>query len=111
MVVGGFGPWATALNVISVSGTRGGDGWIVIGAAAVAGGVLFASPRGAGPVLAILAGIGGIFVGVVDLNDISSRSAAVEPAWGIYAVLVGSATLVIAGIVLLATQGKGSGPR
>jgi hypothetical protein len=38
MVVGGVGTWATALGIVSVSGTRG-DGWIVAGAAV---GALFA---------------------------------------------------------------------
>ena len=28
MIIGGFGPWATALGFVSVSGTHG-DGWIV----------------------------------------------------------------------------------
>src|SRR4051794_32074015 len=40
MIIGGFGPWATAFGVVDVSGTKG-DGWIVIGAAAFAGFVVF----------------------------------------------------------------------
>jgi hypothetical protein len=111
MVIGGFGPWATAFNVIDVSGTRG-DGWIVIGAAAIAAGLLWVSPRGAGPILAVLAGVGGLIVGVIDFNDIASRSALVHPAWGIYAVIAGSGALGIASVAMLVSQGPmGSGGR
>jgi hypothetical protein len=99
MIVGGLGPWATALRLVDVSGTKG-DGWIVIGAAVVAGGVLFASPRDAGPVVALLAGIGGAIVAVVDLNDVNSRGGIVQPGWGLYMVLLSSATLAIASLVL-----------
>jgi len=35
MVIGGFGTWATALGIVSIPGTRGEDGWFVIGAAVV----------------------------------------------------------------------------
>jgi Protein of unknown function (DUF2510) len=100
MVLGGLGPWATALRVVDVSGTNG-DGWLVIGAAVVAAGVLFASPRDAGPIVALLAAIGGAIVGFVDLSDINSRGALVQPAWGIYMVLLSSGTLFVASLILL----------
>jgi hypothetical protein len=101
MIVGAIGPWGTALRVVDVSGTQGGDGWLVIGAALVAAVVLFASPRDAGPVVALLAGIGGAIVGFADLSDINSRGAFIRPAWGIYMVLLSSATLFVASLVLL----------
>jgi hypothetical protein len=101
MIVGGLGPWATALSVIDVSGTHG-DGWLVIGAGVLAAAILLTSPSDAGPIVGILAAIGGLLVGVIDLNDIQSRSALVEPAWGIYAVLAGSIALGVASVALLA---------
>ena len=100
MILGGLGPWATALRLVDVSGTEG-DGWIVIGAAVVAGGVLFASPRDAGPVVGLLAGIGGAIVAVVDLNDVNSHGRLIQPGWGVYMALLSSATLFIASLVLL----------
>jgi hypothetical protein len=101
LIVGGIGPWATALRVVEVSGTRGGDGWLVVGAGLVAIVVLFASPNDAGPVVGLLGGIGGAIVGIVDLSDIQSRGALVEPAWGIYVVLIGAAALFVASLVLI----------
>jgi hypothetical protein len=110
MVIGGFGPWATAFSVVEVSGTRG-DGWIVIGGAVIAAALLWFSPRGAGPILALLAGIGGVVVGAIDLNDIASKSALVHPAWGIYAVIAGSGALAIASVALLVSQGPTAAAR
>jgi hypothetical protein len=101
MILGSLGPWGTALRVVDVSGTDGGDGWLVIGAALVAVVVLFASPRDAGPVVALIAGIGGEIVGFVDLADVESRGALVTAGWGLYVVLLSSAALVIAGLVLI----------
>src|SRR4051812_7560182 len=105
MVVGALGPRATAtvLQVVEVNGTQG-DGWLVIGAALVAAIVLFASPRDAGPVVALLAGVGGEIVGFVDLADVEARGALVAPAWGLYLVLASSAGLVIASLVLIAQR-------
>jgi Protein of unknown function (DUF2510) len=100
MVVGGLGPWATALRVVDVAGTHG-DGWLVIGAGLVAAIVLFVSPGDAGPVVALLAAIGGAIVAIVDLSDIQSRGALIEPAWGLYAVLLSAVALFAASLVLL----------
>jgi hypothetical protein len=100
MTLGGLGPWATEYRVIDVNGTKG-DGWLVIGAAVVAVAALFASPRGAGPIVALLAGIGGAIVGVADLSDINSHGAFIHPAWGIYMVLLSGGTQFVASLVLL----------
>jgi hypothetical protein len=103
-VVGGFGPWATALNVIDVSGTKG-DGWF-----AIVGGLLGAlvvwRGRSAGPILAMLLGAIIAAVGLIDFNDIQSRGALVHAAWGIYAVIAGGATLSASGLALLVTKNR-----
>lgn len=102
-VIGGLGPWATVLRVAEVSGTRGGDGWLVVGAGLVAAFVLVVAPK-AGPVVALVAAVGAAFVGVVDLNNIDSRGAFVQPAWGIYIVLVGSMGLLAASLALIRSK-------
>jgi hypothetical protein len=110
MVVGGFGPWATALNLISVPGTRG-DGWIVIGAAAVSAGALWSYARGGRSVLvwSVIAGLAGLGIGLIDLDDIQSRSTRsffgeqvqlIQPAWGIYMVIIASAGVVLFSLLL-----------
>ena len=99
-IIGGLGPWATVLRVAEVSGTRGGAGWLVVGAGVVALFLLFVAPR-TGPVVALVAAVGATFVGIVDLNNIESRGAFVQPAWGIYIVLVGGVGLLAASLALL----------
>jgi Protein of unknown function (DUF2510) len=103
MIVGGVGPWATALRVVDVSGTHG-DGWIVIGAGLIAIAALFTARQKGGAVVALLAALAGVATGAVDLNEIQSRGALVQPGWGIYAVIAGSVTLGIAGLALLARR-------
>src|SRR5215208_6190574 len=60
MIIGGFGPWATALGFVSVNGTHG-DGWLVIaaGGAAHAGLWRYAKKRGDGA-LKFSAAAGGV---------------------------------------------------
>lgn len=41
MVVGALGPWARVLGLFSVSGTDAETGWIVVGAAALAAGLVY----------------------------------------------------------------------
>jgi hypothetical protein len=102
MAVGAIGPWATALGVVDVSGTNGGDGWVVIVVAGVAVLGLFVSALRPAAIIALITALIGGAVGVVDLNDIESRGAAVQAAWGIYAVLAGSLVLLSAGLAQLA---------
>lgn len=101
MVVGGLGPWATAFRTINVSGTSGGDGWLVVAAGAIAAAVLLMSRGRAGGVIGLLAALAGGAVGAVDLSDIQSRSVLVQPGWGIYVVIAGSVALGIASLTLL----------
>lgn len=113
MVIGAFGPWVTALGgAVSVNGTSGGrDGWLLLGAALIAGAFLLTYfTRGITSRLtgtAVFAVLGGL-VCVVDLVDISNRYANVlgtnvqvaDPGWGIYLGLAGSAALAVAAVVL-----------
>src|SRR4051794_29525134 len=68
VIIGGFGPWVTALNAIDVSGTRG-DGWIAIAVGALTLVALFptARSRGSGAgLIAVIAGLIGAAIGGVD---------------------------------------------
>ena len=48
MVVGALGPWATVFGS-SVSGTDGSnDGWLVVAAAAIGGGLYYGATQGCG---------------------------------------------------------------
>ena len=109
MVIGGFGPWATALGFISVAGTHG-DGWFVILAGAAGGGLLAHAALAAAAqwkaiVAAILGGVGAVTT-LIDLTDLSGNSVdffgqdvnVVSPAWGIYLALVASLAMIAAGV-------------
>jgi hypothetical protein len=63
--------------------------------------VLFVAPRVGAGIVALLAGLIGAAVGLIDLSDIESRGALVQAAWGIYAVVAGSVVLFAAGLALL----------
>jgi hypothetical protein len=111
MVVGAFGPWARVLGFITVHGTDGGaDGWLVIGAAALAAVMLFLHTRAPARwqlVVSLLAGLAGASIAGYDIIDISSvasgpfGSAIIETGWGIYVALIGSLSLAAASIVLM----------
>lgn len=117
MVVGGLGTWATALGIVSVSGTRG-DGWIVVGAAV---GALFAlwgyamRPRVWIGLAAALFGTGGAVASAIDLHKLAGIGTSsffgtqvqlVHPAWGIYLAL--GASVVLAGLAIgLVALGRG----
>jgi hypothetical protein len=115
LIVGGFGPWATALNIVSISGTHG-DGWIAIGIAVFAIVMLWlhASRGTRGPVIwVVLAGIAGAILGFVDRANIASKGSGdllgehvtlVRPAWGIYMVIVASLALAATGWALFRTS-------
>ena len=111
MVVGGFGPWASALGV-TISGTDGGDGWFLIIPGLLALGLLFVQASRAGSrwpmILTILLGALGALVAIVDLNDINnlgSESAllddVVDTGWALYLSLIASLSLILAAIATL----------
>jgi hypothetical protein len=110
MIIGGFGPWATALGFVSVNGTQG-DGWLVIVAGAAGLLTLWAEARsrqGGLLVAAGLAGAGGAAVAIYHLARIESAQGEifgenvdlVDPAWGLYVSMLAGAALVIVAFVL-----------
>jgi hypothetical protein len=115
MIVGGLGTWATALAVISISGTRG-DGWIAVAAAAASLCALWAwamRPRAWLMIAAALFGAGSAVAVGIDLHKIAGIGSTsffgkqvqlVHPAWGIYLAM--GASVALAGFAL-ATAGLG----
>lgn len=108
LVVGGFGPWATAFGVVSIDGTRG-DGWIVIaaGAAAVALTGIWLRGRRRWWVLGLVwvcAAVAGATAGydlhearaASDQDFFGERVSLVQPAWGLYLSLGAAALLNLA---------------
>jgi len=111
MVVGGFGPWATALGV-SISGTDGGDGWFLIIPGLLILGLLFvqtARPRARWPmILAMLLAAIGALVAIVDLNDINNLGAqdalfddVIDTGWALYLSLIASLSVILSAIATL----------
>ena len=61
MIIGTLGTWATALGIVSISGTRG-DGWLVVAAAVVGLAALWSRvlrESAGSAVLAMLCGVAG----------------------------------------------------
>jgi hypothetical protein len=111
MVIGAVGPWAKVLNLITINGTDGGrDGWIIVGAAAFAAILLLVYAwrrRRWLLVFPVLAGLAGAATAAYDIVDIGRRFSAsngggelVSVGWGIYVALIGSISLVAAGVAL-----------
>jgi hypothetical protein len=112
MAVGAFGPWVT-VEGLTIHGTDDGrDGWVVVGAAAVAGLALvffLRFPRGWLAVITLLAALAGVGTTAYDIQDINGFASGsllfaevdVSAEWGIYVALVGSISLALASIGLL----------
>ena len=107
MVIGSFGPWAKVLGLVTVNGTDdGGDGWVVIGAAAVGAlAMVLWSMRGRRwLILAVLAGGAGLATTIYDRVDLEGTTngvdigSLVDASWGIYVAMIGSASLAVAAI-------------
>lgn len=96
MIVGGsFGPWKTALGIISVSGTSGnGDGLISLVCGLVAAGLVMAGRRA---FAAIAAGIA-LLVGIVDLvtvlHQVSGSDGLASLGWGLPVLILGAVLVV-----------------
>jgi hypothetical protein len=104
MVIGALGPWATAF-LTTINGTDGGgDGWIVIGAAAFAAVLLLVHLRARRRwplVLTLLAGCLGALTAGYDIHDINKSLWVTKPEWGIYDALAGSVSLALASLALM----------
>lgn len=110
MIIGGFGPWATAFGALSVAGTNG-DGWFLIVGGLAAGALLLShasKPCGWKSIVMTIIGLICVIVTVVDLTNISSVAGTsdglVSPAWGIYVCLLSSVGLLAAGIYTIAKR-------
>jgi hypothetical protein len=109
MVLGAFGPWVKAFGM-SASGTDGSnDGWLVVGAAVIGGG-LFALARNSkrlSGLVAILGGVLGVAVTLYDRHHVQSViqdggalvQGLVQIGWGLNLALAASVSLAVAGIV------------
>jgi hypothetical protein len=109
MVVGGFGPWARVLGIVSVSGTDG-DGWFLVPGGVLAGALLARQVTKGGTwpaALMLLIGLACAVVAFVDLNDIAGVAdektfgSIVDPGWGLYASLVSSVALAVGAALTL----------
>ena len=110
MLIGAFGPWVKALT-ISASGTDGSnDGWIVVGAAVIGGGLflLTRSAKIAG-LWTLVGGLAGAATAIHDRNQISHMissdgglaQALVQVGWGLNLAMIASLSLAVAGIAWL----------
>jgi hypothetical protein len=111
MIIGGLGPWATQFNYISISGTSM-HGWRAVlvalwGLAMLA--LYHVSGRRVALILAAVAGALGAMQAIAGLDTISSGGAVnvlgvqyryMNPAWGLYLLLIGSLTLLACASVL-----------
>jgi hypothetical protein len=121
MVVGGFGPWAEVLDVLTVSGTEG-DGWfLIVGGIAAACLVIIRHVTESRArwflIVSLVLAVICVLVTIVDLADIEGMASgeaalfdeAVSASWGIYVALIASLSLLAAMIVSL-VQSRGGAP-
>jgi len=110
MVVGAFGPWASVADLVTVHGTDGAsDGWIVVGAAAVAviAMLFYRRQRRWLLVLPLLAGIAGAATTAYDISNANELASSelfgsiVSVEWGIYVALAGSISLALSSLGLM----------
>jgi hypothetical protein len=112
MVIGALGPWVKTLG-FSSSGTDGSnDGWLVVGAAVIGGGLflLTRSAKVAG-VWALLGGLAGTATTIHDRNKVSHAistsgglaRAFVQIGWGLNLAMLASISFAIAGLGWLLT--------
>jgi hypothetical protein len=111
VILGGVGPWATWVNSVSVSGTSM-HGWREVGVGAVGFVMLGLYQLRGGRLPLIVVGVLGalgLILGIGALNKIVTGGAVtvfgvqyryMDAAWGLYLVLVGTTSLVLAASVL-----------
>jgi hypothetical protein len=107
MLIGAFGPWVKALGV-SANGTDGNnDGWLVVGAAVIGGGVFLLKrySRFAG-IWPFLGGVAGTITTVYDRSNIKDAveeggefvRALVQVGWGLNLAMVASISFAASGV-------------
>jgi hypothetical protein len=113
MGVGAVGTWATALGFISIAGTSGEDGQVVLGAAVVGLLALWVRTRrdAVWPALvALLCGVVGGGISGVDLHKLSGIGTSdffgqqvhlVHAGWGIYLAVGAGATLMLLSLAVI----------
>jgi hypothetical protein len=123
MIVGALGTWATAFGIVSVPGTRGEDGWVVLGAGVVGlialwSRMLHDSPGAAA--LAVLCGIVGGGVSGFDLHKVASVGTTsflgeqvhlVHPEWGLYLAVGASVALTCFAVAFAIMGSRSAGTR
>jgi len=115
MIVGGFGPWATAFGGLSVSGTNGDGGFLIVGGVlAVALTIRHATRNGDAwwpMIVATVIGVICVIVAIVDLASISSITEdnellgdVLDPGWGLWMSVVAAGSLALASLTALVTR-------
>jgi hypothetical protein len=114
MVLGSIGPWVELRGVVVIRGTDDGhDGWVVIVAAAV--GVvafLLAGRARSWLLLAVLAAGVGLATTIYDRIDLEKTVGGIDvgqfldPGWGLYVAMVGSASLAVASVASWIVSGR-----
>ena len=100
MVIGAFGPWATVFGgLVSRSGVDGGDGWFLIGGAAVGVPLLLTGATRNKMIWATIVGGICIVVSIVDLSDakkiVDNAFGLVDVGWGLYMSVIASIAFTI----------------
>ena len=108
MLVGAFGPWVTALGIISIAGTDfEHHGWYLAALALLAGAVAWIRRNDfSGGWTVIVIGLAGIALEYHDRHRLDTAlssagaigRALVHVGWGLNVALVGSISLVLAGV-------------
>jgi hypothetical protein len=106
MIAGAFGPWlAGKLSGDSAGVTLGGDGWILVIAAALAvAPVVLGVKRGGLGIWAILMAVLGAYVCLVHVHQ--AQTDGFKNGWGLYVGAAGCAALAAAGLQWLSAAGR-----
>jgi hypothetical protein len=100
MIVGAFGPWATALGgLVKRSGVDGGDGWILVIGAAVAVALLVTGATKRKMIAAAVVGALCSVVAIYDLTDakkiVDDAEGLVDVGWGLYLSVAASVAVAV----------------
>ena len=111
MAVGSIGPWITAFGgLLSVAGTNGDGKITLVCALIVAAATISASAGHSLGVLAMIAAVVGLGVGVYDLSHLANitgqADGLAQTGWGLYAVVVGGGLAAVALVNARLTLGR-----